>query len=441
MSKKQKIIKIGPKTSFENVEANKSRQKENVISIYDRAFEHLSTLYDLRYNVVNELVEFKNKDSMVPWTAIESTADLLIELDRSNIKMSESKLDKLLNSSMIPAFDPFLEYFKSIQNQWDGSTDYISMLCDYIKLSEGFSMTDFKDEFKKMLVRVVACALDQKVVNRQIFLFVASGAYGQNIGKTEFWRWLVPDELKNYYTENFDFHNKDSQISMSEMLIVNLDDLENYDMAMIRHLKSTVSKADDTNRRAYAARQKRRIRRCSFVGSTNECDFLTDLTGNTRWVVFSVVSLDWQSYIKAIKPEWIWAHAYGLYKSGFRFFYNAEEIKRSEKRNESFLVQTDEQLFIARNFEPSTQDNEDAFFVTANDLCVIMTTISGNITKHYAVIRMGKVLRKLGYRPTTQYNPAKCYSEKGYFVIIDKNSPQFEYIKSELNRILKKNKN
>jgi predicted P-loop ATPase len=71
---------------------------------------------------------------------------------------------------------------------------------------------------------------------------------------------------------------------------------------------------------------------CSFVGSTNRTDFLTDETGSIRWLIFEVHSFDFE-YSKEIDIDRVWAQAY--FNAFERKNYNSEltvtDITENEK--------------------------------------------------------------------------------------------------------------
>ena len=61
----------------------------------------------------------------------------------------------------------------------------------------------------------------------------------------------------------------------------------------INHLKSVMSKDEIKTRLPYDKRASVLKRRCSFVGSTNNEEFLSDETGNVRWICFAINSINW----------------------------------------------------------------------------------------------------------------------------------------------------
>ena len=78
--------------------------------------------------------------------------------------------------------------------------------------------------FKKWLVRCARCALGG-AINREVIMFKSDE---QRIGKTQFFRYLIPPKLSDYYMENPEIGNKDALISLTENLIINFDEYDKY---------------------------------------------------------------------------------------------------------------------------------------------------------------------------------------------------------------------
>jgi predicted P-loop ATPase len=55
-------------------------------------------------------------------------------------------------------------------------------------------------------------------------------------------------------------------------------------------------------------------RRASFIGSTNNIQFLSDDTGSVRWLCFEIESINWK-YNDEIDIDLVYAQAYHLYQS------------------------------------------------------------------------------------------------------------------------------
>ena len=264
-------------------------------TIYDRAMKYLDEKYNIRFNTIALELEIQLKENMGNWFVLNINS-LLIELAQSGIDINMNKLEILVRSHLIQQYNPIREYFENLET-WDGE-NYIKNLCQYLKTNDDEA---FYYHFEKWLTRAVLCSLTKGYVNKQSLVLASH----QNSGKSSFLRFLIPPKLENYYTENISI-DKDGIISICKNLICNLDELAVLSKSDVNTLKSFISKSSANIRLPYARKAEFLERICSFVGSTNRTDFLTDETGSIRWLIFEVYSFDF-NYSKEIDMDKVWA--------------------------------------------------------------------------------------------------------------------------------------
>ena len=420
---------INPEEIKKEAKKGKIRSIEPSVTVFDLAETFLSIKYDFRKNIVTDTLEIRKKNEDF-FSTMEDESNLYIELQKGHVNISMDKLKALLRSDFVPKFDPIAEYFKSLP-VWDGVTDHIAYTSNCIHVSKS-QRKRFDTQFKKMLVRSIACALDERVFNKQIFVLIQSK---QNTGKTSFLRWLCPRQLSDFYTENNNFDDKDSNISITENFLINIDELATLHRAEINKLKSFISKEDDKSRRAYAARAVRRIRRASFVASTNDTEFLTDTTGNVRWLCFEINGIDFK-YSTEIQVNDIWSQAYSLYKLKYDYQLSNQEVIENDVINHNFMKLPPEIEIINRYFVPASKEDHD-YFLNASDFVTLLSNLF-NI-RSASTVTLGRSLSYLQFKKDSQYNPKRVQSIKGYFVKLDEDEQFTENIKNHLNlRLCKK---
>ncbi|MDV3834169.1 virulence-associated E family protein [Elizabethkingia anophelis] len=351
-------------------------------TIYDRAINYLNEKYNIRFNTIALELEIQLKEKTKNWSVLNINS-LLIELAQSGIEINMNKLEILVRSHLIKQYNPIREYFENLE-VWDGK-DYIQKLSSYLKTNDDKA---FLYHFEKWLTRAVLCSLTKGYVNKQSLVLASH----QNSGKSSFLRFLIPPKLENYYTENISI-DKDGIISICKNLICNLDELAVLSISDVNTLKSFISKSSANIRLPYARKAEFLERICSFVGSTNRTDFLTDETGSIRWLIFEVHSFDFD-YSKEIDIDKVWAQAY--YNAFKRKNYNPEltatDITENEKRNEKYAQVSMEQELISAHFEKSENIEE---FLTATD---IMLSINNALGLRLNNIKIGKALTSLKYQ-------------------------------------------
>jgi hypothetical protein len=172
------------------------------------------------------------------------------------------------------------------------------------------------------------------------------------------------------------------------------------------------------------------------VASTNDTEFLTDTTGNVRWLCFEIDGINF-NYKKEVDICALWAQAYSLYLEGFEYQLSNREVIENEIINSNYMKLPPEAEILNRYFTPGTKENHD-YFLNASDLLNMIGALF-NI-KYASAVSIGKSLSYLGFVRESQYrNSKKSYSVKGYFVKLDEDEKFSETIESHLkSRLIKK---
>lgn len=369
--------------------------------------DFLKERYEFRLNVVSNDIEIKKKNSKTYEIMNENT--IIIEMLRDGFKGVDKDFKWLMRSDFVKQYDPFLEYFKSLP-VWDGKTDYIKKLCSYISVKDAVW---FYEMFKKHLIRVVACGLGAIPFNKHCLTFHGK----QNDGKSYFVRQLSKP-FAEYYTENIDFENKDGLIALCSNLIINLDELAMLSRTDINKAKSFFTADKIKIRRPYESKPVTAQRRASFFASTNDDEFLTDSTGNVRWLVIKIDGINHDNGgaggYGSVDINLIWSQAYKLFCDGYKYQLTKEEIERSENQNKEHFRSTPEIDMLRHYFEKSTKESADNEFITTTEILRRLQRVCGSELK-LNHISLGKALRFLGYEQESGYNEKKI-GVKGYYI-------------------------
>lgn len=349
---------------------------------------YLNMHYDIRFNTVSNNIEIKSKNSKEFQVLNEN--NIYVELIKKGINMGMNNLLALLKSDFIKKYDPIESYYKNLK--WDGK-DYIKEFCNYIDAKD---QDQFNYHLKKWLVRLVATAIEPQYFNKQIFVFVSQT---QNNGKSTLSRFFCPPTLKEYLAENISL-DKDSRILLAKSILINMDELSTFTKDDINSLKAFFSKDQINERLPYDRKNTVLPRRCSFIGSTNQLEFLKDETGSARWLCFEINSINW-NYSKDIDINKIYSQAYSLYKSGnFNYEMTYKDIQKNEIRNKTFYVSTIERELIEKYFEIDKEEDPSNFYTATKVLGKLQDFEKRKFTINN--VKIGKALTFLGFTRTKQ---------------------------------------
>ena len=350
----------------------------------DRLELFLSNKYVFRHNIVSGKLEFQyfgKKKWNVMNDFIENS--MLRECLKGRLKTNLSSLRNLLYSDFCELFNPFEDYFFNLPT-YDEKTDYITQLANTITTTK---QDLWQQCFKKWLVAMVGCVLDEKVINHTVIVF--SGKQG--LGKTTWVEKLVPKQLKEYlFSGTINPNNKDTLVQLAECMLINLDELENLNRSEIGSLKEIITKTQIRMRKAYGHNNETMPRRASFAGSVNTAQFLNDSTGSRRFLCFELEGIQYQHDVDI---NMAFSQALFLFKSGFRFWFDQEEIKSITANNEQYQLHSPEEELLLTWFEPCPKE-EATLFLNASQIASKLSERTKLNLNDGTINKLGKALKK-----------------------------------------------
>jgi predicted P-loop ATPase len=347
----------------------------------------LDKKFNFRYNEVLGRTEFQFSNKPQSNYRVLTDYDLnsiYLMLKESRYEIGIEGLRKLLKSRYVRKYNPFKEYIDSLP-QWDGITDYIGNLA----LTVNTTNNEFwQMSFKKWIVAMVGSLLVDDVINHTFLIFTGS----QGVGKTTWMQNLIPKQLKDYYYAGaINPSSSDSKIQLAENMLINIDELQGLRYGIMEELKALITTKEIKVRRPYASIHEVLPHRASFVGSANSTDFLSDITGNRRFLCFEIISIN----NNAINIDNVFAQALYLFKDGFRYWFNQEEIELVNENNESFRPNSLEEETLKKHLDSCDENDESVLFGSATEIINILTTIESKIkVNNSSIQRVGRLLTK-----------------------------------------------
>ncbi len=375
-------------------ESEEDEEPKKRIPAIDRVENFLLSKYRFRNNTITGRLEYRFLTKKV-WHQMNDYIEnsMLRELLKNKVRTNMGGLRNLLYSDFCELYNPFSTYFESLP-AWDEQTDYIAQLADTITTTH---QDLWHTCFKKWLVAMVGCVLDEKIINQTVIVF--SGKQG--IGKTTWMENLVPKDLKQYlFSGTINPNNKDTLIHLSECMLINLDELENLNRTEIGSLKELITKTHIRIRRAYGHNNETLPRIASFAGSVNTVQFLNDTTGSRRFLSFEVTGI---KYDHKVSLDDVYSQALHLFISGFRFWFNGEEIDAINTNNEQYQLHSPEEELLLTWFEPVKleADGSPSFsrpsYLNASQIAAKLADKAKINVTDGTIIKLGKALRKHGF--------------------------------------------
>ena len=305
----------------------------------------------------------------------------------------------VLQSDLVPSVHPLREYILSCRTWTKEQPDWIDIVARQVKVKpsgeEAKGEELWRECFKRWFVAMVASWMKDEVVNQQVLVLIGR----QGIYKTTWLERLIPPHLRPYSCKlaNTNDLNKDERMRIAEFGLIALDEIDSMNHRELNQLKSVITSSDVNERAAYAYTKERRVRLASFCASGNRRDFLTDLTGNRRWLPFEVESIQ-NPYFTVLPYEMMYAQAWALAQDlTFSYWFDLDEIEVLEQHNQQFRDESNEEQLLPILFDIPAEGKGE--FLTTAQISERLVNF-GNIKKPMALSRLGMVLGTAGYKAT-----------------------------------------
>lgn len=341
-----------------------------------------------------------------------------------------NELHTLLGSDFVKEYHPLKEYLDGLP-PWDGETDYIDRLAAMVHVKESphsplqqdksrerndLSETPvrFADILKRWMVSMIAAALNETVVNQVILTLIGrQGSY-----KTSFMQHILPPVLSEYYTtkSNSSRMTKDDLFTMTENLVINLEEIDTMPPSELNQLKAMVTQRYVDERRAYGRNKVHLPHVASFVATGNNLQFLTDDTGNRRWLPFEVEDIDspWEA---DIPYEGIYSQTYALYQDvNFRYWFTDKEIQQLRGHVQQFEVPRPEYELLLTYYRKPV-GLERGVYTTSSQIIGRF----GNTSLRLSLQKVGRAMRELGFRQVKASNA-------NYWVVVERTTEEVQHL-------------
>jgi len=370
------------------------RGHENSMITIAEIREWLSAHVEIIYNVVTDqtMYALHQQDGISPqreWQVIDERvltslrSQMAVDLDKRVLK---NDVYDVIKSDFARLVHPVREYVEALP-QWDG-TDRVKELAGMVTVADR-EMWEWA--LHKWLVATVATWMSDAVSNHEILTFIGP----QGIYKTTFFRHLLPPELRMYFWENAhnSFSSKDDHLALAENCLVEIEEVDTAGQRDLSELKALVTSMSVKERRPYARFREEKHRLASFCATGNQQHFLSDDTGNRRWLCFEVShitdprewTLDYRQLYAQLRDE---------LRKGFPYWFSLDDQLRVERLNTPFRIESDEEQLIRTRLRPP-REGEQGKLMNAAIICQLLN--NGHVGYPLSSRKVNAAMRKLGF--------------------------------------------
>lgn len=343
--------------------------------------------YTFRLNLLDDTVEVNGE----PMTTVRA-AQIRTHLRDTGLKGMEAAEDVWVAEAASHPYHPIREYLDSLS--WDGES-HIARLAGYLQSSDPPVRYASGDAplhsvyLYRWLIGAVAKVYDQ----RQNLMLVLAGP--QDIGKSELVRWLCSPRLA-YYAEAPIL--PDSRLCDLRAIATWIWEVAELDAttrkADVSALKAFITREVVTTRHYHAKHDIKKPALASYVGTVNPgSGFLSDETGNRRFLVTTLTAIDWR--YTEVTIDQVWAEAVARYRAGEPWRLTADESQMQASVNEAHELADPIDGWLERHFFMDVTD--DTIGMTTADIIdhLRRRDVPVNADRAWET-RIGAALRKRG---------------------------------------------
>ncbi|MBV8037945.1 DUF3874 domain-containing protein [Bacteroides sp. AN502] len=370
-----------------------------------RLSRYLKLHYAFRYNLLTERTECARLDAgkaneahHLTYTPVDNRIlnGIALNAIESGVDCWDRDIKRYVESDHVQAYHPFELYFKNLP-EWDGK-DRVKELAKRVSDKDVWIRS-----FHRWMLAVTAQWTGSgnrgRRANSVAPLLVSPT---QGLGKSTFCRMLLPNELRDYFTESFDLTNASSaENKLASYGLINLDEFDCLPASRMPLLKNLMQMEDLRVRRAYRRSAEALPRIASFIGTSNRHDLLTDLSGSRRFICVEV-----EHAIDCTTPiDHAQLYAQLLYElnSGECCWFSKAEEAEIQSANRPFYRITPAEELIGSCFAFAESGEQGARLMSAADIYTVLKKKNPAALKDCSCTSFSRLLSQLGRRVHTRY--------------------------------------
>ena len=385
----RKVFRNAYKEPYEGRTLSQMNEKERIM----RSIENfLSRRYQLRYNVVKQVVEYRKNDlTFKPWQPLgdRQLKSIVVEEMKEGGESWMNDIRTYIESEHVENYNPIHEFLKGC-GEWDGKHNYIE---DFARRLP----TDYADwprYFHRWFLALVAQALNRNRDYGNSVVPMLIG--GQGIKKSTFCKNILPPSLREYYMDDIKMQNAEQvERVLGRMWLVCIDEYNAKTDREQAKIKRLLTEKDVQVRKMRSDQYTMTPRLCSFIATTNDLTPLPSGDGSRRYLCVEVTgAIDMSG---TIPYRQMFAQAVAeLQERDCLYWFTSEDEAAIQQHNRRYQQETPLEMVIASLFEPASQHRRE-FFMTVTD---IQRELERHVKKSDVpnLTVLGSALKKIGWK-------------------------------------------
>lgn len=403
----RKTFRNSYKKPYNGVPISQMNEKERIMRSIE---DFLGRRYQLRYNVVKGVTEFRPNDLYFrPWQPLtdRELKSLVVEEMKEGGESWMNDIRTYIESAHIEDYNPIHEFLAGC-GDWDMKRNYIEDFARRLPTNYPLWPKYFHRWFLAMVAQ--ALHLNKNYGNSMVPLLIGEQGYM----KTQFCNHILPESMREYYMRDIKLDNAEQvERVLGRMWLVNIDEYDSKTQREQAKIKRLLTENEVQTRKMRSDQYTLTPRLCSFIATTNDISPLPSGDGTRRYLCVEVTGkADMsgripyrQMYAQAVRE---------LNQRDCIYWFTSEDEQEIQRHNSQYQQESAPELVLSELFEPTDVHTRENLWTT--------TAIQKELGKHLKAkdvpnfIILGLSIKKL------KWAKVKTNGIQGYYLQLKKES-------------------
>ena len=399
----RKVFRETYKKPYDGRTLSQMNEKERIIRFIEDFF---ARRYQLRYNVVKQMTEFRSNDlAFKPWEPLtdRQLKSIVVEQMKEGGESWMNDIRIYIESAHVKDYNPIHEFLAGC-GEWDGKKDYIEDFARRLPTN----YQQWPKYFHRWFLAMVAQALNinRDYGNSMVPMLIG----GQGIKKSNFCKNILPPSMREYYMDDIKMDNAEQvERVLGRMWLVCIDEYNAKTDREQAKIKRLLTEKDVQIRKMRSDQYTMTPRLCSFIATTNDPTPLPAGDGSRRYLCIEVTG---QVYMSGHIPyKQMFAQAVTeLNTPGCIYWFTSDDEQQIQQHNKQYQQQSSVEEVLTTLFMPTNDHKRKNLWRTQD--------IQSELSKHLKapdvpnLTILGKALKNLRW-PRGGNNGAR-----GYYLVL-----------------------
>ena len=355
----RKTFRNSYKKDYKGKPVSQMNEKERIMRSIE---EFLLRRYEMRYNTVKQVTEFRTNDlRFKPWEPLtdRELKSIVVEEMKEGGESWMSDVRTYIESAHIPEHNPIHEFLAGC-GDWDRKHDYIEDFARRLPTD----YAHWPKYFHRWFLAMVAQALN---INRDFGNSMVPMLIGdQGFKKSNFCKNILPQSMREYYMDDIKMDNAEQvERVLSRMWLVCIDEYNAKTSREQAKIKRILTEKDVQVRKMRSDQYTMKPRLCSFIATTNDPMPLPSGDGSRRYLCVEVkgqVDMSGRIPYKQMFAQAVTE----LRNPDCIYWFTSEDEHEIQQHNSQYQVTSSLEQVLQNFFQPSKIHKKECFWQVHN---------------------------------------------------------------------------